>query len=268
MSLDDCQVKTTFKTHGFFKSNPNIWFQQLECHFIINNISNEKSKFLRLITALEPEILAEISDLIIDDNYSYTELKTKIINRFSINTEKRIDLVLDSLVLADKKPSQFLREIRQHSNGNFSELAIKRIFIKKLPLNLQILLSTNTNSLDEISILADNFMELSQNNNHNINSLMSTSSPSTNSQNSMSTTKQDSNNFRSNNNYLNQKHYRSFNKNFNTNTKYQSQTNKSSQQKAKEQSQFNICFYHYKWGAKARKCIQPCNFLALNRHLT
>ncbi|KAI5708513.1 hypothetical protein M8J77_024259 [Diaphorina citri] len=52
----------------FYKPDPEIYFLNVESQFLLAKITSDATKFAHLTAKLEPEILAEVSDILKDPN--------------------------------------------------------------------------------------------------------------------------------------------------------------------------------------------------------
>ena len=155
----------SLKLPPYWPTDPSVWFAQVEAQFITRNITSQSTKFAYVISSLQPEIAQEIRDLLISPptDEPYNKLKSELIKRTSASEQKRLNQVLISVELGDRKPSQLLRKMRQLLGDNRLEDGILRqLFLQRLPTNTQrILASTADNSsLDELAVLADRILEV------------------------------------------------------------------------------------------------------------
>ncbi|XP_075149049.1 uncharacterized protein LOC142222867 [Haematobia irritans] len=89
----------------FWKENPAVWFAQYEAQFENYNISTERSKYFTVLPELDPELLAQVSDIILEPpTDAYTRMKKRLIDHFSISEEKRIQRLLNDMPIGGKKP--------------------------------------------------------------------------------------------------------------------------------------------------------------------
>ena len=84
---------------------------KLKLNFLHDKSQN--TKFAYVISSLSSEIAQEIRDLILSPpaNCLYSTLKTEIIRHTSFSEQQRLQQLLISEELGDKKPSQFLRKL-------------------------------------------------------------------------------------------------------------------------------------------------------------
>ncbi|XP_050546076.1 uncharacterized protein LOC126908208 [Daktulosphaira vitifoliae] len=112
-----------FKIPTFWRTNPELWFKQIESVFYTTRITADASKFHHVVSSMESEILAQVSDIILNppETKMYEALKTRLIERFSESEQCRLKKLLTEVELGDRKPSHFLSEMRQLANGKVTD---------------------------------------------------------------------------------------------------------------------------------------------------
>lgn len=121
--------RVTVKPPPCWKSEPRVWFVQLEAQFNLANITADLTKFNYVITAVDTEVLAQVTDIIskpLDAN-RYETLKNKWINIFSDSNEQRLRRLLSGLELGDKKLSQLLNEMQRLGGGAVTPELLKTL---------------------------------------------------------------------------------------------------------------------------------------------
>ncbi|KAJ6642519.1 hypothetical protein Bhyg_07470 [Pseudolycoriella hygida] len=76
------------------------------------------------------------------------------------SNHKKISKLLQDTVLGDKKPSGLLNEMKRLSTPEINEELLKTLWIKRLPTEVRVILSTSTQTLAEMSELADKIVEV------------------------------------------------------------------------------------------------------------
>ncbi|KAJ6636836.1 hypothetical protein Bhyg_15431, partial [Pseudolycoriella hygida] len=111
---------------------------------------------------MESKILTQIADAVLHppDQDKYGNLKAKILNNFSDSNHKKMSKLLQDTVLGDKKPSGLLNEMKRLSTPEINEELLKTLWIKRLPTEVRVILSTSTQTLSEMSELADKIVEV------------------------------------------------------------------------------------------------------------
>ncbi|XP_035209051.1 uncharacterized protein LOC118183563 [Stegodyphus dumicola] len=137
---DDLNISRVFvKPYPFWKVNPTLWFAQLEAQFDIARITVDSTKFNRVISAIESDILNSVCDIVLHppETGKYDALKTRLIELHSESEESMIRTLLQRLELSDQRPSQLLCRMRNVAG----EPLLKSLWISRLPQNIQSILA-------------------------------------------------------------------------------------------------------------------------------
>ena len=259
-SRDDAKTKTvkivemvqptptkTLKLPVFSSREIDFWFIQVEALFRNGNVTNDQAKFDFVIAGLDPDICADIQDVLENppqvDKYDF--LKSRLRKRLSASDEKKIDRILDHTSLGDRTPSQFLRLLRKESRIT-DDRVLKGIWKKALPANVRLALAGRSQNLDELAEIADEIVDTDD---------------------SISAVKRDSRSHH--NDRANAKSEPSISKTVET-------LAKTMEALAKEVREIKItrkqspsrtqapasgkCYFHETFGAGAKKCRDPCNY--------
>ena len=264
ITLAPAVAAVSLKLPPYWPTDPSVWFAQVEAQFITRNITSQSTMFAYVISSLQPEIAQEIRDLLISPptDEPYNKLKSELIRRTSASEQKRLNQLLISEELGDRKPSQLLRKMRQLVGDNRLEDGILRqLFLQRLPTNTQrILASTADNiSLDELAVLADRILEVAP-------SQPSVAAIATTSQSASTVTEIEA--LRNQvNNLTNQVaalvnqlsiHPRSRSRSRGS-SPYHFRTRRDSSNSRPDSNQ-PLCWYHLKFGLNAHHCKAPCSF--------
>nr|XP_037874875.1 uncharacterized protein LOC119630244 [Bombyx mori] len=121
-------------------------------------ITDDLTKFHYVLSNLDRQYAVEVEDVITSPpaTKKYEYLKSELIKRLSVSKEKKVKQLLQSEELGDRKPSQFLRHLRQLAGPTIPDDFLRSIWTSRLPDNLQtIIASQMTLSLIELADLAD-----------------------------------------------------------------------------------------------------------------
>ncbi|VDP01567.1 unnamed protein product [Schistosoma mattheei] len=104
-----------FKLPTYGANNPRAWFAEIEALFMARGIRSQASKYAYVDGALPIETAAKVGDLIdhVPESEPYDKIKVAVIQRTSVSDEKRLQQLLTSCDLEDKRPSQLLRHMKQ-----------------------------------------------------------------------------------------------------------------------------------------------------------
>ncbi|XP_051167324.1 uncharacterized protein LOC127285386 [Leptopilina boulardi] len=157
--VDNCR---SIKLPTFFRSDPNLWFMQIELMFDCNRIRSERQRAGHIVSVLDYEIVQTISDLLSANpplERLYTSIKERIITNFSVSPEKELRSILRGEILTDGKPSLILSKIRHLSRGRCSEEIIKAVFLDHLPENCRAILAlSEVEDVRRLAQVADKIM--------------------------------------------------------------------------------------------------------------
>lgn len=258
----DNVIPQSLKLPPFYNKYPQQWFILAESQFRIRNVINENIKYEYLLLALSQDLFATVSDVIqnINDNWldpnntPYISLKEALLERNSLSESQRLETLLKDVDIGDKKPSEFSRTLKQTAgqSDSITDKLITQLWIRKLPIQIQISLKTLPNpDIKTLLNMADSIYEIFLTNNHvHLEAITTSTEPKIN--------------------YINQLENQiklltesvekliANTQHVPRHTRFRS---RSSSRSNKNQSySTERCWYHHKFGDKAKKCIPPCNF--------
>ena len=154
------------KLPPFWPADPDVWFAQVEAQFNTRGITLQKTKYDYVVASLSPEYATEVRDLILTvPDHPYDTLKRQLIQRTCLPEQRRIHRLVHSLELGDHKPTQLLRRMQQllGSSATAAEGPLLReLFLQRLPANVRLVLASSIagKSLEEIAQLADSVIDI------------------------------------------------------------------------------------------------------------
>ncbi|KAH8027376.1 hypothetical protein HPB51_004767 [Rhipicephalus microplus] len=100
---------------SFWPNRPSTWFLQVEAHFRLRQITNQQTRHWHLVSCLPPDIADDLADILVSPHPShpYDTLKAAIISRKSESVHSRLQQLITTTELGDRRPSQLLRRMRQ-----------------------------------------------------------------------------------------------------------------------------------------------------------
>ncbi|XP_023227792.1 uncharacterized protein LOC111634858 [Centruroides sculpturatus] len=150
-------AKVSVKPPPFWRANPEIWFKQMESQFSLAGITMEVTKFHHVVSALQPEELAVVADIILNPpvDKPYEALKARLCRQYADSEAQRLKDLISGMQLGDKKPSRLLLEMRSKASAHIGDDLLKSLFLQRLPSNVQQILAISNDSLDKLAEMAD-----------------------------------------------------------------------------------------------------------------
>lgn len=69
---------------------------------------------------------------------------------------------MTSVTLGDRRPSDLLRIMKEMSCDKVGDDLLKELWLQRLPVSIQIVLSTSNDDLDQLTVMADSMFEISE----------------------------------------------------------------------------------------------------------
>ena len=246
--------KVGIRVPTFWPEEPEIWFAQIEGQFAISGITNDLTKFNYVISQLDHRFSKEVKDIIINPPASnkYDKLKSELIKRLSASHEKKVKQLLMHEELGDRKPSQFLRHLQSLAGPHIPDDFLQTIWTSRLPKSIQTVLAAQpAASLEVLADLADRIQDIAP----PTPQVASTSYAPGSSIDSMA--KEIAELRKQLQNLTTQINGRSRSR-----TRNNSRGRSPSARSQASYNKFPNCWYHSKFGDKAKKCIRPCDYKA------
>ena len=257
-------------------TNIPVWLSQLNALFSAKKITSQTSKYAYVVEKLPTDVAAEVVDLLdhMPEDKPYDTLKNAIIKRMGTSDGKKLHDLFYNLTLGHMTPSQLLRKIKSLLGSNtMSETVLKKLWTDKLHTHTpQILASLPEDlELERVSEIADRIHENNQNQNVYATSYNSTNdatprnTPTPTNTTSQTTTPDMLTELLQGMENLSlqvqnlvklkaSQHSRP------DRTSSQNRRRNRSNSPPRRRRTFDTCWYHFKFGCEARKCIKPCNF--------
>lgn len=225
------------KLPPFWPNDPELWFAQAENQFLVANITSDATKYSYIAGNLEAQYAAEVRDVLTNPPAinRYEKLKTELIRRLSTSQETKTRRLLEQEEIGDRKPSQFLRHLQALAGTTVPNQLLRSIWSNRLPANVQAILATQRNATSEDAAdLADAIMATAPT---QINEVRKSTTDDT---------------LQTLINEIAQLKTQIRGRSRSRDEQYNRRRSKSRSDK------WDQCWYHHKFGNKARKCQQPC----------
>ncbi|XP_063838255.1 uncharacterized protein LOC135087418 [Ostrinia nubilalis] len=256
-------LKLNLKVPTFSPDDPEIWFALLEGQFNNFGITDDFMKFNNVITNLDIHHAKTVKDIIVNppDTNRYNKIKSELIKRLTASHEKKVKQLLTYEELGDRTASQFLRHLLDLAGPDVPQEFVRSIWTNRLPKQIQTVLTTQpTHSLEQLADLADRIQEITGPGCH----VATTSKPTASSSNASNSEIAE---LRMMVERLESKMDQYSRASRPQNRSRPQQRQPSSRSQSRSSSDYNrhpVCWYHWKYGSKARKCQKPCDYKAGN----
>lgn len=150
--------RVSVRVPPFWPEDPAMWFSQLEAQFSLSNVTVDVTKYNYVIANLEPRYAMEIRDLMTSPPVveKYKTVKMELISRLSASQEAKTKQLLEHEEMGDRKPSQFLRHLRNLAGTAVPVSLIRSLWLGRLPPTIRGILATQGDSdIDSIAKVAD-----------------------------------------------------------------------------------------------------------------
>lgn len=279
MKIDASKVKLP----EFLPGNVDMWFWQVESAFIAADIKADAKKYHSIIGQLPSTVIMKLADFRTNPPIAgqmYASLKEKITKEYADSEQTKIEKLLEDMPLGDRKPSELLNDMRtKAANTPVNDDLLRQLWMRNLPETIRAILSTDdTSPLTTKAAMADKIHEATRKGliGRSINEVSASKSqpqivnitPASQQPGNYSDLAQIVASLTNEVKQLRMSQRQSRSKTparQNTNSKSNSSQDNSSQgANGTEKRNFDYCWWHYKHGANAQKCKQPCNYKEKN----
>lgn len=151
------------KLPEFWKSDPVMWFAQAEAQFALAGVTQDITKFHHIVAKIDQSVICHVADLVKNppEEDKYQSLKTRLISRFELTPQSRLERLLSSSDLGDLRPTHLLAKMQELSAGlNVDDSLLKMLFLQRMPPNIRAVLSINDGTLTKIAEMGDKIMDM------------------------------------------------------------------------------------------------------------
>lgn len=248
MKISEIKVPT------FYETDPEMWFIVLEAQFTAKSITADKTKFAHVISNLNCQTAMQVKDILKSpyETGHYDKLKRALITIYAETATEKLRKLLSNAEMGDKKPSQFLHDMRSLADNRVGDDLIKSLWIQRLPATARAVLSAKDDDLDTLAKMADSMWEVSD---RFCIAGVKTDDTVTACLEKISTTLSKLSDRMDKLERNEHKSRRDATPHRNTLRDKSKQRDQSESKKEYEQ-----CWYHYKYGDDAKNCREPCKF--------
>lgn len=274
-SAAELNAVSVVKLQPFWPNSPATWFISAEAQFTLSRISSDVSKYNYVVASLPQDVAESIMDVLQDPPVInlYAHLKKILIDRHSLSIERRIKKLISDEHMGDKKPSEFYRQLKALATGDsgttVGEDLILKLWLNRLPQVINIALIPHKNeSTDKLQNVADQVWEAMQNSNVSVIEGACNSSVVRNPFSSSSQSHNEMNRVERLENEIYELKQMISDLKLHNQGRSRSQNRGRYGSRSSSRRRFNVsgklCWYHFKFGENATKCISPCSYISKN----
>uniref|UniRef100_A0A2H1V5N9 SFRICE_030973 n=1 Tax=Spodoptera frugiperda TaxID=7108 RepID=A0A2H1V5N9_SPOFR len=256
-SVDLAAIILTSKIPEFWVDSPHAWFYRIEAMLAPQKLSDDW-RFDIVVSKLTKEAIQQVTDLLMDppEGKKFESLKTRLLAIYEESKNRQLQKLISEV---DQKPSQLLRRMRELAKEKIPDNTLRMLWQGHLPSPLRAVLAvTESKDLDSLTVLADNVFETTRATHV---SEVGQQQPSTSKETdlimaeiaklTMKVEQLERSNARSRPQQQNWNRSRSAPR---TGSRARSASRRT------PESPDWLCFYHYWFRTKAKKCNEPCSW--------
>jgi len=145
-------------------ADPEAWFLMMENNFRAAGVVADLSKYMYVVTAVASRHIDQLRDILTHPSteHQYAFLKAEVIRRLDQAREHK-RLFLEGEEMGDRRPSHFLRRLRNLAGDMANEELLRTVWLGRLPASLRVQLADRTDyHLDRLAETADLIMDATQ----------------------------------------------------------------------------------------------------------
>jgi hypothetical protein len=149
--------RSEVKMPKFLPDQPAVFFVMTESQFALRNVTSDDAKYHHVVSALPPEVVSRIVDLVTapPTTDKYDTIKQRLTDSFAGTSMERAAKLLEITDLGGRHPLALRDEMRNLARGEDSEFLLRAIFLRALPDEVRRVVRDST-TLDEMATAAGN----------------------------------------------------------------------------------------------------------------
>ena len=138
----------TVKLPEFWPDNTDLWFVRADAQFRMKKVTVEQTKFDHVITMLDSKTAAQVMDILVSPpDQPYTVLKARLTKTFALTTSEKASRILDMDGLGDRTPTQCLTIMLNWVPAEEAPgFLFREQFLRQLPVQVRTSLAQTTNT--------------------------------------------------------------------------------------------------------------------------
>jgi len=219
--------RTAIKLPTFWDADAAAWFRRVEAQFSLNGISSQQTQYDHVLAVLPQEVVMRVRNACMNPPATdmYDYLKYEILRVYDLSNARRASALINLEPLGDRLPTQLLSQIQSLRGDMTIDDIIRAIFLERMPRSISNILRAMDDAPLEQIAAAADRM--------------------------LSVPTKDTGLFNSHEDEIQAV----------SSPKFSFNKSSSSSRDAKKE----LCYYHSRFGKKARRCTQPCSWQGNDR---
>ncbi|XP_052742287.1 uncharacterized protein LOC128198959 [Bicyclus anynana] len=251
-------VSVSARIPEFWTDLPRHWFIQAEAVLHPQKMSDE-AKFQFVISKLGKDVIQQVTDILVKqpENGKYDTLKTRLLDIYEESENRKVQKLISEMELGDQKPSQLLRKMQELASGKVTDETLTILWQNHLPGWVRgILTASGLSDINALARMADKVTE----NAMPIQGVAAVRSARSDSPDVIAEIHKLGERLRKIENSQ-----RSGGRSRSRSHGAPRTRNTSGSRKRTPADPDWLCYYHYKFRARAHKCVQPCTWKTSNQ---
>lgn len=239
--------RVSVKPPAFCKEQPDLYFIQMESQFAVAGITVDQTKFHHVVSSLDAKYLQHVGEIIRNPPAAnkYEAVKKAIIDEFTDSDQKKVRTLIKEIELGDLKPSQLLKRMKELARDKINDDVMKTLWMERLPESIRAVISIVDGDAAQMALQADKMLEIHRFSGTGVSAVQSTNPL----QLEIEALRQEIAVLKAGRpGRMEEK----------------SQNNGHGRSRSKSKVRFPFCRYHYRFGDKAKKCVEPCQYKKLS----
>ncbi|XP_063365143.1 uncharacterized protein LOC134653681 [Cydia amplana] len=256
-------ISLAAKIPDFWQDQPRLWFLQVEA-VLAQQKAGDQSNYNMVIAKLGKQAIQQVADILEKppEENKFATLKARLLSVYEETEAKRLQQLMSDMELGDQRPSQLMRKMKDLARDKIPDETLTYFWQGHLPPSVRaVVASADSKKIETLASIADKVMETFKPN--EVAAIQSTSRQSRQSSPTDFITAE----LAKINNRINQLELANIQGRGGTgrNSRRQGRARSRSRNNSRSSSQDSknqdwLCFYHYRFKAKAYKCVQPCGW--------
>ncbi|KAI8431429.1 hypothetical protein MSG28_015948 [Choristoneura fumiferana] len=257
-TIELSSISLSSRIPEFWQDQPRLWFYQVEA-ILAQQKASDQANYNVVIAKLGKQVIQQIADILEKppEQNKFDTLKKRLLHLYEETETKRLRKLMTEMDLGDQRPSQLLRRMLDLARDKLSEDAVFILWQEHLPQSVRAVLAcADSKNLDSLGNIADKVME--------------TLKPNEVAEFSQSTSRQSPTKdpifaelakINARIDGLARSRGRSKSRGrFSGKGHSRSRARSSNKVKRTPESPDWLCYYHFRFKTKAKKCVQPCSW--------